>query len=291
MGKMMITLNILIPFAMKTKVLKFKCIFLFGIFLVFKASAQKEELFFINGQYYDTNQKLSFFMMPPRSSGMVDEQIDRYYSSCLYKLDNNTLATIDTLAHFQPYDYRNNEFLMTIRLYQDKNIAIVYTSKYSDEKDTIILREINFNEPYKKNIYKFWESRLYRYWMISKDGNLYFVDENVSKDSSWLTQRKFGSDQVTYTPYNILNSYISDGYDGLGCDDLYGGWGTKTEELRLERKLIGSRNVFKIMYTNGEITLPIPDEAIKLDTAFFSTSSTHRPFSLTISNNSISILF
>jgi len=270
--------------------LKLLCILLLGTLSLTNAYAQKEKLFFINGQYHDTNQELSYFMMPPRSSGMDEEQIDRYYNSCLYKLEGDSLAPIDTFAHFQPYDYKNNEYLMAIRLYQDKNTAFVYTSRYSDKKDTVILREVNFKEPYKIKTYKFWENNFYRYWVTCKSDTLYFIDENVSKDSSWLTQRKFYSNQVTNTPYSVLNNYISDGYNGLGCDDLYGGWGTNTERLMLVRKAFNNDTSYMINFTNARFYLPLSDEILKLDSTIERITPDNKFIALTVSNNNMRII-
>lgn len=258
------------------------------IFFVFSnIYSQNNNIFFINGQYSDTRDKLSDITI---SSKNEEEEVMIYFNSLLLRLDSDSLTIIDTLAHFSIDNFEKKEKLHSIRLYQDKNSALIYTSISNNETiDTISLRHISFDNPYKNQTTNFLHDPLYKYWIIYKNDSLFIINKEINKKTSFLTKRSFQNQNEFVEGYDILNYYISDGYNGLGCDDLYGGWGTNTERIELYRKIIGNKSVFVI--NNKIIDLPITDELIKLDTSFFSLVTNKNIFALTISNNDMYVLF
>lgn len=252
---------------------------------------QNLNLYLINGQYYDTDPNLSKFIFDNNSSGREGEEVVRYFSSCLYRIEGNSLVIVDTLAMFEMHNYYNNEELNAIRLYHDKQTAFVYSIKHNyRSKDTIILRLIDFREPLKNHILKFTGDPFYRYWIVNFQDTIYFVNENLSKDKSWLTKRNIIMKNESVVNFEILNYYISDGYNGLGCDDLYGGFGTKTERLELVRRSIGIDTIYYINHTDTPVNLPFSDQFIQLDNSIERITPHNSFISLTISNDDMYVI-
>jgi len=276
---------------MRTKFLKGLIVILIMSLSFTKTYAQNVDIFFINGQYADTRDKLSNFIIPASSPGKGDDEIMIFFNSCLYRLNGDSLTTIDTLAHFRLDDYYNNEKLFAIRLYQDKQTAFIYSSKSNQTgQDTISLRLINFENPYKLIVYKFKDDLLYKYWSVYKNDSLFFVNKNVNGEKPSLIKRNITSQKSVQVAFDILNYYISDGYNGLGCDDLYGGWGTSTERIELTRKLVKNDTCFLINYTNTVYKLPMFANILKLDSTIDPITPNDSFISLTVSNNNMLVI-
>jgi len=256
-------------------------------FLVFKLFSQDVKLFFISGQYYDTERELSQMFVKSQIVGKEVEEKTRFYNSYLFQLVLDSLITIDTLSYYKENDILKNEEFRAIRLYQEKKTVIIYSKKriFNSNKDSIILKQINFDNPYSIYKYSFIDDPFYKYWTIFRNGRISIVNEKVDENGSVFKLRNIPFKTEFVIQPDSLNLYISDGCNGLGLDDIYGGWGCKTEKMELVKDGNCQDSIFKINHVSGTYILPSIKKLNSLDSSISNMTPKNFYIRLSISSD------
>ena len=266
-------------------------IFIFVSF-AFESFSQETKLFLICGQYYDTQRDLSQIYVTSNITGKDVEVKTRFFNSILYQLVSDSLKTIDTLAYYDEKNSKKNEEFHSVRLYHDRGIVIVYCIKniFKSSKDTIVLKQIYFNNPYVIHKFNFIDEPFYKYWTVSKNGSVSIINEKIEKDGSVFLQRNILSKNEAITQPDSLSFYISDGHNGLGIDDIFGGWGAKTEKLEIVKTGKNTDSIFQINHTVGTYTLPSIQKLTILDSLINNITPSNFYVRISISSDFLLVL-
>lgn len=231
-------------------------------------TGQNKSLFCLQGQYMDTEPAMSEFnYFNDEFPRMLASQRIKY-GVRLSKIENKKLIVLDTLVKtgfmipFQ-WDTIKNRTKM-IRIYHEQKLfRIMYDQFYAD---TTYFIEGDFSKKIKFSNCSTPNNVTPRYLAVVENGKSYFYYNDII-DKKWVYYKiDIPGKKENKTTVADFNYYRSEGYNGIGLDDVFSRiYSNFTEKIELRRELIDGDTLLVTSMGKAPFHLPHYEQLIDLD--------------------------